>query len=53
MAVEAEDGSDTVLGVDLDVPGLRQGQVQDLAGQHSPRDHGIRQRQLTSRTGSF
>ncbi len=30
MAVEAEDGADTVLWVDLDVPWLRQGQVQDL-----------------------
>ncbi len=30
MAVEAEYGADTVLGVDLDVPWLRQGQVQDL-----------------------
>ncbi len=30
MAVEAEYGADTVLRVDLDVPWLRQGQVQDL-----------------------
>jgi hypothetical protein len=27
VAVEAKDGADTVLGVDLDVPWLRQGQV--------------------------
>jgi hypothetical protein len=30
VAVETEYGADTVLGVDLDVPWLRQGQVQDL-----------------------
>ncbi len=32
MAIEAEDGADAVLGVDLDVSRLRQGQVQDLTG---------------------
>ena len=30
MAIEAKDGADAILGVDLNVPGLWQGQVEDL-----------------------